>query len=214
MKKSDQDLFQAFERQQQTIDRTRKKFVGLFQKRMIDRKALYVAYEGLFLNAHIRFESFIEDLFLGLLVQGKAQGLRTSRPRIKPRVSIRSYLIAREIISGSTSGRYIDWLPYERTQERAKVFFAHGYPFTNLDRQDIDHLSQCNIIRNVIAHKSPESTKRFKSRVIQSRSLSTFEKTPAGFLAGSHSRREDGDITRYEFYVAEIRRIAKKLCFE
>ncbi|MBD2552684.1 hypothetical protein H6G51_05290 [Limnothrix sp. FACHB-708] len=215
MRKSDQDLFLSFEKQQQTIDKTRKKFVSLAQQRIIDRKALHVAYEGLFLNAHIRFESLLEDLFLGLLVQGKSQGLRTSRSGIKPRLLIRSYAVARDIVSGSTSGKYIDWLPYERTQERAKIFFVRdGYPFTNLDKRDVDHLSQCNAIRNAIAHKSPQSTKTFHKKVIQSRSLPTSERTPAGFLAGVHSRRERIDITRYEFYITELRRIAQKLCCE
>jgi hypothetical protein len=130
------------------LDKTRQKITQLYNNKQISKTDLEHTYEGLFLNAHVAFEGFIEDLFIGLLVTG--QGLQSSRQDIVPRITVRTHKIAREMILGS-GRQYIDWFPYKRTSELAEIYFRGGRPFSELNPSQKDYLSRCHIIRNAIA---------------------------------------------------------------
>jgi hypothetical protein len=56
-------------------------------------------YEGLFLNAHVMIENFLEELFLGLLVKGR--GVESGRDDVQPRVEVLTHLIARVVTRDS-----------------------------------------------------------------------------------------------------------------
>lgn len=164
-------------------------------------------YEGLFLNAYAAFEGFLEDLFIGLLIEGR--GIQSSRSDIKPRISIRSHLVAREVLIGLGPRKYIDWLPIERTLDMAKIYFRGGRPFSDLSIIPKSNLLKCAVIRNAIAHKSQYSMNRFEEIVIGNNPVLPQEKKPAGYLQSLF--RTSPPQTRYEDLVANLLIIARTL---
>lgn len=137
------------------IEFTRKKMERLFRKKLIVKKDIEVVYNGLLLDALTCFENFIEDLFINLLI---ADSVHPSFA-VKAKHKFNSTKICREIIYAGKN--YIDWLPYDFTIKRAKIFLKNGKPFTNLDKADRKVLTQISYIRNAIAHKSRHSIKMF-----------------------------------------------------
>lgn len=176
----------------------------LFGQKAISQADAALLYEAAFLAAVSSFEAMIEDLFVGLLV-GE---LQSSDRGVQPRAAFRSHATAREFI---LAGRpYADWLPYERTQERAKVFFRGGRPFTGLATSEITHLARCLAIRNAIAHKSRHASRQFERQVTAGLSLAPRDKSPAGFLMSQHSAYPPQ--SRFENMLADLHRVAVGLC--
>jgi hypothetical protein len=159
-------------------------------------------YEGLFSGVFTAFEGFLEDLFVGLLIAGG----RLEGSAAIPRVTVRSHSVARELVF--RPGRnYADWLPYQRTEERAEVFFRGGRPFTSLladpaTKSVRDVLDRGAIIRNVIAHKSQHSLIRFEREVLRNTPLGPRERTAAGFLRGMLAAAPPE--TRFESYASGV----------
>jgi len=172
-------------------------------------------YEGLFLSAFTAFESFLESLFLRLLVEGGRHGNRRVGPI--PRVTVRSYGVARTIVVGS-GRKYADWLPYDLTIQRAELFFRAGKPFTRLQDKSAtssvkgvrDVLDRGVVIRNAIAHKSKHSLERFEREALRGIPLGPRERTPAGFLRGALVAAPPQ--TRFESYVSGVLAAARVLC--
>lgn len=206
MGKSSSTLAEDFARKARTLEATRRNIESLRTRDLLSRRALLHAYEGLFLNIHVAFEGLIEDLFVGLLISNG--GLTSSRSDIGPRVVIRSHAVARELVLGPGRG-YADWLPYERTLERAKLFFRGGRPFTDVTDGDRQQLKKSSAIRNAIAHRSRHSLKKFEKVAIGSTPLPSGERRPAGFLSGRF--RVSPSQTRYEDLVSQMLMIAHKL---
>lgn len=83
----------------------------------------------------------------------------------------------------------------DQTERLAKRFLRDGHPFTMLNLTPIDKkdakndISNMLIVRNVIAHQSSFSKKRFQDEVIsKALGLLPKEKSPAGAFAKSISR--------------------------
>jgi hypothetical protein len=163
-------------------------------------------YEALFLSAHVAIEGFIEELFLGLLVSGK--GFKSSRGDVKPRIEVRTHKIARELIIG-TGRPFIDWLPYERTANLAKLFFRGGRPFDDLPQQYKFLLSRGHTIRNAIAHRSRYSLSLFEKQIVGSTPLLPKERQPAGYLRGLF--RASPAQTRFSNLLAQLLLVAREL---
>ena len=199
-------LADALARRLRALESVRAKIEELVSSRVLSEKAAEHVYEGLFLNAHVPFEGFLEDLFIGLLVDG--QGVLSSRSDIKPRVAIRLHRIARQLLSGPQR-RYVAWFPYERTIEMASLYFQGGRPFTELSEAQRQQLRKSHIIRNAIAHRSRFSMHQFEKQVIGNTPLPPRERTPAGFLRGQF--RITPKQTRYENLVSQLLLIARDL---
>ncbi|MDJ0579164.1 hypothetical protein [Crocosphaera sp.] len=103
--------------------------------------------------------------------------------------------------------RYLDWLPYDNTIKRAKIFFHNGIPFDNLDDDQKTYLGRYHKIRNAIAHKSPKSQADF-NKIIQNLPLLPSQKSPAGYLRS----KPRGQQTQYEIASAQLIQIALNLC--
>jgi hypothetical protein len=159
-------------------------------------------YESLFLNAVTSFETFVEELFLALLLLGRRSG-----PAV-PRISVQSYKVARQLVIGP-GRKYADWLPYDETIKRANVFFRGGRPFAGVAKADRDLLGNAYLIRNVIAHRSRHSELKFRLNVLGTAPLPARERSPAGFLRGQLSAAPP--VTRFENYVANMLRISTQL---
>lgn len=163
-------------------------------------------YEALFVNTLTAFEGFLEDLFVGLLVEGN--GLTTRQSAFGRRVTVRTHRIARELVFGP-GRRYADWFPYDRTEERARLFFTGGRPFSSLSDADRSLIERCLVIRNAIAHRSGHSRDRFEREIIGQRALLPRERRPAGYLRAPF--RSNPPQTRYENLAAELLLLARKL---
>jgi hypothetical protein len=187
------------------LEQTRAKVESLFRERRLSRREAERMYESLFLNAFTAFEGFIEDLFLGLLVNNK--GLVSSRSNIRPLISVNSHAVARKLVLGGR--QYVDWLPFRYTLERAELFFSRGLPFGEADPADRAHVTECVAIRNVIAHRSRHSIAHFERTVLGSAALPPRERTPAGYLRSKF--RTSPDQTRQENLVTGLLRISRRL---
>lgn len=174
---SSNTLFNALENRLKSLESTRVQIEILYTSNTITEEMLDNAYIGLFLSMCTEFEGFLEDLFLGLLLDGGG----VSQSDVTTNIVVSRLDIMRALIYG-IKGNYADWLPYERTVERAETYFLDGKPFSKPDQGQRSRLKEIYLIRNVLAHKSDFSRKKFDEVVVGNRNLSLKEKTPVGFL--------------------------------
>jgi hypothetical protein len=187
------------------LEKTRRKIESLFSQGLLTRREVENVYGLLFLKAMVTFESFIENIFLGLLT-GR---IIPNSSKIVPRIRFKSPAIAREVVFNGQP--YVDWFPYkEKTIERAYIFFRGGIPFTLIDEKEKQILFQICCIRNALAHRSRHSLLRFEKHVLGSLTLTKKERTVEGFLRSQF--RTSPDQTRYEDLINGINSIFMKLC--
>lgn len=185
------------------LEKTRLRMEALYAQNHIVRRDIEQVYSGLYIEAISSLETYIEKLFLGLLVGNVIHNSN----KVYPRISFRSHSIARDVVYGGR--QYVDWFPYYRTEMRANAFFRNGFPFTLLDKADKNRIENIFCIRNAIAHKSNYSLKKFEKEIIGSSILMPRERTPVGYL---RSRFRIAPLqTRYEQLISNISYIAVKI---
>jgi hypothetical protein len=193
---------QALARRYRSLNASRCRVDSLLSKQLISQRAAEQMYEGLFISAFTAMEGLVEEVFIGLLTPS----LVYSHGSAKTRVSVKSPKVAREIVVG-TGRRYVDWLPYERTEERAHLFFRGGRPFTNLGAADKQALLKCQVIRNAIAHRSRHSMRQFEHIVLAPIALPPRQRKPGSFL---HAQFSAAPVQRwYEVLVAQMLHCAR-----
>lgn len=128
----------------------------------------------------LEFESMLEELFIGLLCRRYMSGNR----KVRPLLEIRSYPLAHKLLASRRG--FIDWLPIERTQERARLYFRDGRPFSDIASNRIEVIRRMVYIRNASAHGSDYAKSLFMTRCVEGKGLPTVEKTPSGYLRGKH----------------------------
>jgi hypothetical protein len=84
----------------------------------LSRRAAEQMYESLFLSSFTAFEVFIDELFLTLLVKPSPNATGAV-----PRVTVRSFSVARELIMGA-GRKYVDWLLTSELWKGQISFFA------------------------------------------------------------------------------------------
>ncbi|MBJ7405939.1 MAG: hypothetical protein JHD07_22555 [Bradyrhizobium sp.] len=197
-----QSELSKFQRSLQRLDNTRDRMERLFAQEQIRKVDLDSVYEALFLRAVTSFEAFLEDLFLAILV-GRAQ-YTGQRVRVLMSASSRGALM-KILLQGSV---YMNWLPFEHTEKRAKLYLRDGRPFSDLDIGDRSQLKTISIIRNAIAHKSPYALAQFQKIVIGGAPMLQRERNPAGFLRSRIAPQQ----TRFEVHMGQLARCAGLLC--
>ena len=140
------------------------------------------------LSCFTSFEVFVEEVFLALLVTG-------SGTTVIPRVAVRSLAVARELVIGPGK-KYVDWFPYERTIERAHIFFRGGRPFSSILSPQRNTLNKAQMIRNAIAHRSRHSQKIFETLVIENTNLAPREYRPSAYLRGVVALLHESSLAR------------------
>lgn len=206
MPRPTEKLFSSFVARIRRLDGTRRRVDALAQAERLPRRTAEQVYESLFLSAFTAFEVFVEELFLVLLVSPPI-GVRANSSAV-PRIAIRSFSVARDLVVGP-GRKYVDWLPYERTIERAEVFFRGGRPFTEVPAAERELINRAHVLRNVIAHHSRYSEEKFEKHVIAGTALAPRERRPAGYLRGLHS--SSPAVCRYESYATGLLGLAKRL---
>ena len=186
------------------LEFTRRKMESLLATRSIVNRDINQVYAGLYLDVFTSFEQLIEDLFLGLL-----SGRLSSRSAlVVPSITFRNSNLVREIVYGGR--RYVDWLPYDRTEQLADRFFHQGRPFSSLNNVEKRQIRDCYYIRNAIAHNSEHSMRVFRQEVIGNQNLLPRERNPIGYLRSVF--RAAPRQRRYEILIFNLALIVRKLC--
>ncbi len=198
-------LFNDLQKKFISIEKTRRTLERLYLCNKLRTTDIKLIYKGMFIEAVSNFEKFIEELFIGLIVEEFSHPSR----RVRPLLKLNSKDICRNIIIGERS--YVDWLPYDKfTEKRARRFFFKGLPFTSLSSGFIKRLNKILIIRNALAHNSYYSMKKFTDEfIIDQPLLLKKEKSIYGYLRGNYINYPPQ--TRFEFYLYEILDISKFL---
>lgn len=196
------DLANNFVAHIRTLEITRHKIEGLLQTGYLDREDAEQVYCGLYLNVFTEFEGLIEELFFGLLSSTIVS------PNAVCVVPPSSSALAQQILMIGKS--YLDWLPYDKTLERANIIFQDGRPFSLLQHNHKEKLLQFIKIRHVIAHKSNHAKQQFERGVIGTLTLLPRERTPVGFLMSRF--RTNPVQTQYELVIQELESMAQLLC--
>lgn len=187
--------------QLQAIERTRKKVEALLQSKDVCVRDMNAIYAGLFTNAIIVLESFIENLFVGLLAGS------CNQPGCLPRAKFSTRPTAMAFVLGGKE--YVEWLPYERTKKRADLFFKMGHPFSLLPTNLEEKIKKSTLIRNALVHTSRFAREQFEEKVMGDTPLAPRERTPIGFLRSQ--LRIDPVQHRFEIYTLAFSETARIL---
>lgn len=167
----------------------------------IPRVDIHRAYAGAFLSFSVDLERAIEDIFMGLLMGRLVHSQRT----VRALVTVRSEVVARKVVRGDR--RYVDWLPYKQTRDRAEAFFSGGEPFASLSATEVAPFERVRIIRNALAHGSGHAMRQFQRTFTDDLPLPAVQRRPAGYLRGQHSVGQ----TRFAHLLAEAVQATRKL---
>ena len=186
------------------LESTRSKMETLLAENTVMILDIEQVYAGLFMEIMTSFESLVEHLFVGLL-SGTFDPDATGAV---PLIDFKNKTLVVPLIQGRS--RFVSWMPYGDTEERANLFFTKGLPFTKLTNKEKQTLTHCHLIRNAIAHKSDHAQNQFVNQVLTNQSLMPRERTPTGYLRsifrGSPSQR------RYQDFAYTIASVATRLC--
>lgn len=192
-------LLERFARRLEALERTQGRAEDLHAGGRLLKTDTEAIYEGLFLRAVTAFEAFIEEYFYQI-VDDKS-GF-PERARIGCQVSASSSQLEPIILQGK---KYVDWLPFDRTRERANIFLHGGRPFATIGQPHLSALDRSVTLRHAIAHSSGHAKQRFKAVVLQNLVLRPSERTPAGFL---RSVAIYPDQRRFNLMLSDIRAAA------
>lgn len=144
--------------------------------------------EGVFIQMVTCFESHTEELFFGLL-EGKIARKSLSvclAFSIRPSTYIRNLLLL--------DRDYFEWLPIDKTIDRAGNVFIDGKPFSKISGLPLKgELAGISKIRNAIAHSSEFAQQSFQRIICNSRLL-PHEQTPGGYLLSKPGMRNERQI--------------------
>lgn len=203
MPKSANDLFTAFQKRLIRLNATREKVEQLHKANQILKFDVEQIYSGLFLDAFVSFERYIEELFIGYL-SGRITAVSA---KVQTNIVFRTNQLVIDVLLSGKS--YVDWIPYDQTLKRADIFFKNGHPFTALTAQQKGVVLELHRIRNALAHRSDHAMEIFKRLVVGSLPVHPLEKRPPSFLRSLF--RTSPNQTRFENYLFEILSIAQKL---
>ena len=139
--------------------------------------------QGLYLTGIRSFEGFLEDQIVEIASGNHTWATRQvggERIACAIRLTERRRMMVRDIILARKD--YVDFLPYERTQDIAKVLFVGGRPFVNITAADRATLTRCLRVRNYIAHRSKSAYTKFYREYVSFRPLRIRTPRPIHYL--------------------------------
>jgi len=174
-----------------------------------------------FLQAVTGWEDLVEAVFVRYLAGSSSpNGYRPSL-RLAPAKSLsHAFQLASGEPTYDSSRHYIVWNRWRAVEDRAKVFFEAGRPFTNVTDHEKQRLAASIVIRNRIAHNSAKCKRDFVGLAKEHLGLSADDHLPQGFSVGkllltSSSRLfGPGAQTRpyIEHYLEVLRKASQRLC--
>jgi len=145
------------------------------------RQVISLAY----LNMVSSWEIFLHELFLRYMTGAKSESGFQPKLRVGPCITLQH---ATDVLFGKNNVNntkfYISWANYKDVEERAKVYFHSGHPFTKLPENYRQRISDSNILRNRIAHKSEKCIDQFKKVARRFNKLQNNAKLQRGYSVG------------------------------
>lgn len=190
------------------LEKVRSKNEALFNGGHLAIRDISQLYRGLFLDGYISFESFLEEIFIGLLQKDKNIGHAAN-----PILPVNSAQKAQWLLF--SRNKYLDWIPYSKTEEMSKIYFKkQGNPFTDQNRiEDYDKAfmnKELPIVRNILSHNSIVARKKFNGLLDDEYPfLSPQERRPINFIR--HVYRRAPNKTLLEEYLHHMLQIAHKI---
>jgi hypothetical protein len=172
---------------------------GLYDEGRINQSDVHSVYESLFLRAVTGFEVFLERQFFAILTGAASY---PNRRGVSTRMTPATTKALKDILLQGKS--YLDWIPIQRTIDRADIYLKNGRPFSDISAAERSSIAAITTIRHAIAHRSPHAEKKFRDHVIGSQVLLPVEKRPAGYL---RSQTNSGQ-RRFEVFAITLGRIA------
>lgn len=161
--------------------------------------------EGLFFRVFTNYENDIETLFLHYVTGGASLGGTEANSYL----NIESEELAKKIIRGGW--RFLSWSRPKAIRDTAETYMENGWPICVAMNAKSQELSDCERIRNRIAHKSTESLSAFN--VVQRNVLGTerlFAITPGQLLRIRNKRFRKLHMGRYfEVMAATVQAIVE-----
>ena len=148
--------------------------------------------EGLFFRVFTSYENDIEKLFLHYVMGGASLSGATARSYL----NVETEELAQKLIRAGW--RFLSWGKPERIRETAQNYIQDGWPICLSMNAKSQELSDCDRIRNRIAHMSTESLTQFN--VVQRNLLKTerlFPITPGQLLRIRSTRFKKLHIGHY-----------------
>lgn len=161
--------------------------------------------EGLFFRVFTNYENDIETLFLHYVTGGASLGGTEANSYL----NVGSEELAKKIIRGGW--RFLSWSRPKAIRDTAETYMEDGWPICVAMNAKSQELSDCERIRNRIAHKSTESLSAFN--VVQRNVLGTerlFAITPGQLLRIRNKRFRNLHMGRYfEVMTATVQAIVE-----
>lgn len=148
--------------QYQTLDATITASIRRLGLKNAQRAQEALVLQGAYLFGVRAFEAFLEARIVSLCATDASWGPKqvggTQKRFVQKVVEDNPRRVKALLAMGRSYG---DYLPIEKTIEKAEVLFAAGRPFTLLDREHKDVIKRAHVVRNFIAHDSSYSRRSF-----------------------------------------------------
>ena len=168
---------------------------------ILPKTELEEVFELTFLNVFTSFETQLSEVMKTNMMMEYA-GNGHVRSLVRPR----SRAQAGRLLQGA--GRYIQLLPIEQLEKVASVFLKDGGPFTVLSEGAKSELRKSYAIRNHIAHRSEDSKKTFRKKILDQVNLPA-RRHSAGYYLKSQIT---GSRTYFDHHSAELGRVLQTFC--
>ena len=156
--------------------------------------------ELVFLKIYLSWETFLEDVFIKLILISK------NYYRINSYVKPRDYSHAQELLK--ENNKYADWTDIDKVINKSDNYFLNGFPLSKNLRLIRTELIEMKRIRNNIVHMSQKAKESFQNLMIEK--LGSCPKNYSGgkFLL----KNKDPEYTYLSFYITKIKDVAKNIC--
>lgn len=148
--------------------------------------------EALFLRAFTAYENDVERLFLHYVTGGPSLAGATANSYL----SLTDEVAARKLIKAGF--RFLSWAKPQDIRTTAENYIENGWPIVDMLATKTQDLSDCERIRNRIAHNSAEAVQQFNT--VQRNTLATvriFQLNPGQFLRIRNTRMRKLHILHY-----------------
>lgn len=174
---------------------------GFHSEGILPKTELEAIFELSFLNIFSSFETQISELMkTNMLLENGSDG------NIRSLSIPRSRAQSGRILQGT--GRYVQLMPIEQLEKIATVYLKGGKPFTTLSEGEKTQVRKCYAIRNHIAHKSDDSRRSFKKKILDQVSIPAHRHTAGFYLRSQISRGR----TYFDHHAAELGKTLQTLC--
>lgn len=148
--------------------------------------------EALFLRAFTAYENDLERLFLHYVTGGATLGGVGARTYLNVNDEVRARKLTR------AGFKFLSWAKPDQTRETADNYLENGWPISAMMNAKSQDLTDCERVRNRIAHNSIESLLAFN--VVQRNMLQTerlFPICPGQFLRIRNRRLRELHVGHY-----------------